>query len=755
MKLYLHRQASRQLADLRIKYPTANSRLSVFCLHHPACGPLLFLAGATLFFFWPLWIAAYRFPIGGGDLWGQLHPVWSYIAAWLRRGTIPLWHTGMMAGDPILSEGQYGLFNPLNWPVFLFSPVPAWVVSLRGMFTLWLAGAGLYLYLRYATVWKLTGAAALVGALAYMFADPFVAHLGHPQFNDAMAWLPWTFWTVGRAARRRRSIPWAASTLALLLLSGHGQAALYGALATGAYALWQAFDGGVRRAPRRIGRLALVALLAAGMAMPAILPGLERLPYTERANLPPNPGEYEFHLGMWRDFVTPLYHGRNLKTFWGPWERVESGSVGVVALALAIVGLVAIRRRRTAFLWGVGGLAVLFALGTHGPVYPLLACLPLFDATWKTGRAIYLLSFVLALAAAQGAAALFCGRDNVRWGLGLVSGAALIAVRAGAWAGQAPDAAASTRALAGLHLAALLLALAALLGLLARRHRWGRTGLVLLILAELVATGALADVEPAPDRRADPHRAAIDYLRADDGWFRVDVDGAARGLWSPAAVMAAGLAVPQGTGNPMEIVTYNQYYWGVPHKGTPAYNLLGAKYIIVPKGALPGGEGIWPVFFDDPLVDIHLNTHAMTRAWLVYRTVPVDSLEAAYARVFAPDFEPAVTVTLAGGPPLDASGTGHIEVLAYAPNRAAFYVETSARAVLVLSDLRYPGWRARVDGVDVPLYAADGLFRGVLVPAGAHRVEMRFVPQSLRLGLGVMGVALVLMAHVFVRRRDV
>lgn len=728
-----------------LHFPTVLSR-------HPAGKPLLFLASATLLFFWPVWIARYRFPIGGGDLWGQLHPVWSYITRWLRRGIVPLWHTGMMAGDPIFSEGQYGLFNPLNWPMFLFDPLPAWVISLRGMVTVWLAGAGTFLYLRYSPVWRTSQAAATVGALAYMFADPFVAHLGHPQFNDAMAWLPWTLWAVDSAMRRRRGIPLAGASLALMLLSGHGQAALYGALTVGAYALWQVFADGLHRMPRRIGRLAFVALLAAGLSMPGILPGLERLPYTERANVPPNPGEYEFHLAMWRDFISPLFHGRNLKTFWGPWERVETGSVGVAALALAFSGLTLVARRRTLWLWCVGVVVVLFALGTHGPLYPLVANLPFFDATWKTGRAIFVLSFVLALAAAQGVDSLRRKPPPVVWGLGAACAGVFIFSQSVRWAEIAPHAA-EPAVRFGLRLAALFLVSAALLGALGR-YWLGRTGLVLLVLAELVVTGALADVEPAPRPDADPHAAAIAYLRADAGWFRVDVDGAARGLWSPAAVMAAGFAVPQGTGNPLEIVSYNQFYWGVPTKGAPAYSLLGAKYIVVPKGAQPGGAGIWPVFMDDPLVDVHLNTHALPRAWLVYATLPVDSLEAAYAHVFAADFAPAVTATVADGPLLETPGTGRIEVLAYTPNRAAFYVETTAPALLVLSDLLYPGWRARVDGSAVPLYATDGLFRGVLVPAGGHRVEMRFVPPVLRLACGLAGLAALVIVALYVCSMD-
>ncbi len=712
----------------------------------------IFLAGATLLFFWPVWIAGYRFPIGGGDLWGQIHPVWSYMAHWLRRGVIPLWHTGMMAGDPIVAEGQYGLFNPLNWPLFLLSPVPAWAVSLRGMATLWLAGLGMYSYLRCSPVWKLREMAALIGALAYLFADPFVAHLGHPQFNDAMAWLPWSLWALDNAMRRRRAIPLAALALACLALSGHGQATLYGALTVAAYAAWQAFASGLERAPRRMGRLVLVGLLAVALTMPAMLPGFERLPYTERANIPPTPGEYEFHLGMWRDFITPLFHGRNRRTFWGPWHRVETGSVGVVALGLALLGLLARPRWRTAFLWVMGMLAVLLALGAQGPLYPLLSSLPLFDATWKTGRAIYVLSFVLAIAAAAGTERLL-RRQSLVWSTLTLIAAVWIAMRASAWAALAPDAAAASRASLGLYVAAVVLAVAAFLEMGVRRNRFCRAVLLALLLVELVFTGALADVEPGPDEAANPHLAALAYLQDDAGWFRVDVDSAARGLWSPAGLMAAGMDVPLGTGNPMEIVAYNQFYWGIPYKGMPAYQLLGAKYIIVPKGAQPGGDGIWPVFFEDALVDIHLNTNALQRVWLIYHTIPVDSLEAAYAHIYAADFQPALTATVLQGPLLDTSGTGRIEVLNYGPNRAAFYAETSEPALLVLSDLLYPGWRATVDDEAVPLYTTNGLFRGVVVPAGAHRVEMRYAPQSLRRGLGLMGMALVVIVWIVTTKR--
>jgi hypothetical protein len=196
----------------------------------------------------------------------------------------------------------------------------------------------------------------------------------------------------------------------------------------------------------------------------------------------------------------------------------------------------------------------------------------------------------------------------------------------------------------------------------------------------------------------------------------------------------------------MELFSYTQFYWAVPHKGAPAYQLFGCKYIVVPKGAQPGGEGIWPVFEEDATIDLHLNTNAMNRVWLVYDTAPVPSIEAANEIIFAAEFDPARVATVEGGPDLESTGAetgapGTIEVWAYRPNRATFGVTTSERALLILSDMGYPGWRAWVDGAPAPIYKTDGIFRGVIVPPGEHRVEMRFFPHSLRLGLGLAAMA--------------
>lgn len=724
---------------------------------HKELLPLLALAGIVLLFFWPVWVAGYTFPQGGGDLFGQLYYVWSYISTWLRRGILALWSTQMMAGDPIIAEAQYGLLNPLNWPLFLFSPIPRGLLLFRAAFTLWLAGAGLYLFLRRSPVWRLSRPAALVAGVAYMCSSPFVTHLGHPQLNDVMAWLPWALWGVDTAARKRRGMLPAAAVIAVLLLAGHGQAALYAAITLAFYAAWQILAGGWRDGPRRAGRLALTALLGAALAMPALLPGLERLPLTDRALVPWEARQgYEFPPEMLVDFLNPNFHGQGVHQFWAQWDRVESGYAGAVALFLAALGILAgLRHSRVWFLVGLSAFAYLFALGYQGPLYAHLAPLPLFAESWKTARIVFLLSLTLAIAAGLGIEALR-GRASLRrgWCVALAAAGIALWVAAPAWAAAAPAGAAATRALEGLRFAAALAGATALLGWLASRHsRLARAALLLLLAAELSANQSFAETNP-PAPFEDAHAGPRAFLQADTGWFRVDVDAVALGLWSPAQLMAEGFAVPQGAGNPMELFSYNQFYWAIPYKDSPAYQLLGAKYIVMPKGGMPGGAGIWPAYTESPYIDLHLNTNALPRAWLVYNTLPVHSIEEAYGIIFDPNFAPASLATIAGGPVLQQAGSGSVEVLAYGPNRAAFHVESTAPALLVLSDIVYPGWEARLDGEVTPIYRTDGIFRGVVVPPGSHRIEMRFFPASLRMGLGlaIIAVAIIIAILVLTRR---
>jgi hypothetical protein len=718
-------------------------------------GAVLALTAATFLFFWPVLLAGYVFPKGGGDLWGQLYPVWSLIARHVPQGVPPLWDPLLMAGDPILSEAQYGLFNPLNWPIFVVSPPPMELVLWRGMVSLLLAGVGTYLFLTRAPRLRLAPVAGLLGGCAYMLADPFVVHLGHPQINDAMAWLPWSLlgveWALATHPARKGAL--AGIPVALMVLAGHGQMALYGLITVGLYGAWRSLTlvsnarqkrAALRQWVRNLGRLTLVAAVGFALAAAMLLPAMERIPWTNRSLVPEEQRQgYEFFPALLADSVAPDIHGRGPDGWWPVQDRVESGYAGALTLLLATLG-VATWRRRALFWVLLGLLAFGFALGYQAPLYPAVAPLPFFKDLWKTARAIYLLAFAVAVLGGMGLQALVERRERrtiALWSGALLAGGTLLALGGSYLLEGVPAGRPHQRAVANLRLVGgLAVSLAGLAWAWGRwRQRWSLAGILLLLVVELVALGALTEADPSPPlaaaRPESEHAAALAFLRSDPGWFRVDSQDQARHLWSPETLQVQGFETLQGSGNPLSLWPYEQFYWTLPNKTAPGYRLLGAKYIIMPKGALPAGQGFWPVFTEDPEIDVHLNTLALPRAWLVYDTEAVGGYDEAWRRVQEPAFAPERTAVVENGPRLNGQGSGGVEVVGYAPNELRFTIHSDAPALFVLSDVYYPGWHAYLDGVSVPLYRADVTFRGVAVQAGTHELRMRFWPGSLQRGL--------------------
>lgn len=86
----------------------------------------------------------------------------------------------------------------------------------------------------------------------------------------------------------------------------------------------------------------------------------------------------------------------------------------------------------------------------------------------------------------------------------------------------------------------------------------------------------------------------------------------------------------------------------------------------------------------------------------------------------------------------------------YEAEQVSIETNTDTTGYLVLSDANYPGWVAMVDGQPVEIEMAYGLFRAVELPAGQHTVEFRFEPGSVKWGMGVSGVAIMVWLAIFI-----
>jgi hypothetical protein len=71
----------------------------------------------------------------------------------------------------------------------------------------------------------------------------------------------------------------------------------------------------------------------------------------------------------------------------------------------------------------------------------------------------------------------------------------------------------------------------------------------------------------------------------------------------------------------------------------------------------------------------------------------------------------------------------------YGLNELTFQSKNSKEGLAVFSDMYYPfGWKAYVDGKETPIMKANYILRTVKVPAGEHKIEFIFHPESFYTG---------------------
>jgi hypothetical protein len=135
---------------------------------------------------------------------------------------------------------------------------------------------------------------------------------------------------------------------------------------------------------------------------------------------------------------------------------------------------------------------------------------------------------------------------------------------------------------------------------------------------------------------------------------------------------------------------------------------------------------------------------ALPRARLFTR-YEVASGERALSRVLDPGFDPLTSVVLADEPDRPITPDvepGRAEIVVDEGNRVEVQVSARSASILLLADTYHSGWRAAIDGANVPILVANYAFRAVTVGPGTHRVVWRFHHPGLTPGLWLFGAGL-------------
>ena len=96
--------------------------------------------------------------------------------------------------------------------------------------------------------------------------------------------------------------------------------------------------------------------------------------------------------------------------------------------------------------------------------------------------------------------------------------------------------------------------------------------------------------------------------------------------------------------------------------------------------------------------------------------------------------------------------TAQILLMAYNPSNMQYKSVSKVKQLAVFSEIYYPaGWNCYIDGKAIETLRANYILRGVVVPAGSHKIEWKFEPVSVSRGnnLAMLGSSILLLGFLF------
>lgn len=727
-----------------------------------AAAALSLLASWVLFFFPHLTSSGVPFY---RDQLVTLLPVRAWVRQRLLAGELPEWFPHEALGLPLAGQLVTQTFHPLTWLLLPFEPAQGLKLAMLAAYGLALSGA-----YRLARTLAVNREAAVSAAIAFAFGGYALGQASNLVYTLAYGTAPWALVAAARLGRRpcaRAVIPVAVS-LSLVLLAGDVQGfglcvALGLALLRGApWRAWGLYAGGV--------------LLALVLAAPEFLPSLvvsgESM---RRAGAASERFGREWAFSAWRlpELLVGGYIPDGVRNVLarellgeprsGLWSTTLT--MGAVALACLGAGLGATKRRQPLLLvaLGVGGW---LALGEAGGLWTLAARLAPPVGWFRYPEKYLALVWLAAVApVAFGASALLergrraalplGGGSILLLALALLAGRpALVAALLGAKSpvlGELPVA----EAVAAAWEKGLLVAGLALLALAAGLAFSTRVPMLLaaVLFGELLVVNGhhFPLVDPVVLEEPNPFAEAAKAAARPDGAVLRSVNTApvtislgvtldTHEAWVRATrrALVASTASRDGVAgfkpnlplSPARLTRLQQRLREVPG----ALGRAGVCFATLGTG--PGAPAR-PLAVDAEhgllLAALPCEPRA---AWV--SAEPVEDLDEALAAL-SPGRGPTSWEGLEAARPLV---DGHVRWLRDEPEWVELEVDAAEAGALLLRDQFFPGWTAEIDGGAARLYPVEAAMRGVLVPAGRHRVAFRYVAPRLRAGLSISGLTL-------------
>ena len=660
------------------------------------------------------------------------------------RGELPLWNPLNDCGLPFLAQWNTMVLYPGSL-IYLLFPLP-WSLSFFCLVHQFLAGLGMYFLARR---WTGTRAGASVAGVAFAFNGLTLNCLMWPNNIGALAWMPWLVLWVERGCNQGgRAFPIAAAIGALQVLTGAPEIIFFTWLIAFAAVIIAARRE--RREVKRIVSFVGLAVLVTGLASAQLLPFFDLLMHSQRSQNFAD-SAWSLPISGLANFFVPAFRyvqSRNGVLFQTGqyWTSSYYCGIGVLALALmAGVSSGAKSRERWLFLMTIA--SVLLALGDRGYVYAWIRKVAPLGFVRYPIKFIVPAVFCLPLLASFGYRTIVQNGNSLRTipvRLATILGALLLAIAAvvaiSFWFPVRFDHFSRTL-LSGASRAALLIAFGVVLGWVYLRSPSRGAVVGLVSLAFLDALTHLPRQNPTlPSfvfgklpRSGEMPRLGLSRAmisREADAELRLgstsnatnDFVGYRLGLFSNCNLLEG---IPKVNG------FYSLYLREMNQVVARLYDTNQP----IPAGLLDF-LGVAKITSAGELTKWENRPSARPLVTMGAQPLFVPD-EIALRKIFAPDFDPQMTVYL----PIELSGksiptnavSGQVAG-SLGRESASVIVDASAPCWLVIAQAAHHSWKAFVDNRPQPIVRANYSLQAIAVPEGRH--ELRLVYRDRQFAVG-------------------
>jgi len=712
------------------------------------------------------------------------YPAYHFMVDSVRSGDLPFWNPYQFCGFPFLSDPQSQVFYPGSLLLYLLP----FSLGLRLEFLLHyaLAGIGMYGWLR---ILEIRRAASLSAAILFAWGGYMLPHMALIPLLFSAVWFPWVFWFLEMSVKKKNPA-WALAAglvLASSIYAGASQNAVYLVYGVILYGLWSWVPVDKNRLERPFyGLIMAVIALVSGLAlaMAKLIPTWAFVQISDRAG---GLSLQEASQGIltWKTLLPALLGGTGI-----PEDADSIAYIGISALILAAIGCYHHKRRIVWFALSGFILFIFISLGNNTPVYSFFfKFIPGFNISPAPKRILIYAALLIPLLSALGIEHLWnLSIDGSRkWIQVLIT---IFVVFLGVFSGILSSAF-SVRYF-GVTILILVIVVWGISNFRDQKMKHLIMIVPVLILADLIFMSVNYELQYVkvnqfyknPDQvnsirylkekidssnNLPPRIYSIDAISGEYS-YTYENSYSVSALFPNMATyygisdcQGYGIKVQDYTDFVRKVVNENRrplqarYFIILSNPFSRFIRMLGVDYTLMVNrsGFNLNKNGMYERMFGENECTLWRLNDSLPRAFLVFNDLVPENKEEAFKIINSEDFDPGKTLlieepddSLVTNNSLDQNKEqeGKVEIISFSPDIIKLKVRAESPAWLVLLEAHAPGWRARVNGMDTEVIRGNYWHRAMKVPEGDSEVELYYSPISVKSGLFVSLLSLVLWA---------